>query len=152
MCGMLFRRTINSVPEHVSAEHVQVTTTFNISALVKLRGMVLKKDCTHAVINGPDMTIFYSSDKLHPLYDMIYKTGTIFHAFQVTEGKSYESKQHQINALVQRLQIGSRGRELRLYYAVHEGNFDSFVTNPVEPNVTHGVSIHHLKVVQGLSV
>jgi len=124
---------------------------FQYLRLGQCTGMVLQKDCTQAVINGLDMTVFYSSDKHHQLYDMIYKTGTIFHAFQVTKGKSHESKQYQINALVQRLQIGSGGRELRLYYAVHNGNFDSFVTNPVEPNVTHGVSIYHLKVVQGLS-
>ena len=113
--------------------------------------MELKSDCTAAVIGGPDLTVFYSSDKHHPLYDMIYKVGTIYHAFQVTEGKSHDATQRLINALAQRLQIGSGGRELRLYYAVHDGVFDNFLTKPVEPGCPTGVSIYHLKLVQGLN-
>jgi hypothetical protein len=113
-------------------------------------GMSLTADCTASVLAGLDLTVFYSSDKHHPLYDMIYKVGTIYHAFQITEGKSHDANQLQIKSLAQRLQIGSGGRELRLYYAVHEGIFDSFVTNPVAPNDVHGVSIFHLKLTQGL--
>ena len=128
-------------------------TTYNQFQDLRLRqciGISLKSDCTAAVIGGPDLTVFYSSDKQHPLYDMIYKDGTIYHAFQVTEGKSREAKQRQINSVAQRLQIGIGGRELRLYYAVHSGIFDNFVTEPVQPVCPNGVSIYHLKLAQGL--
>eukprot|EP00978_Attheya_sp_CCMP212_P004726 scaffold10364_cov61-Attheya_sp.AAC.2 len=114
-------------------------------------GMSLTADCTASVFVGSDLTVFYSSDKHHPLYDMIYKDGTIYHAFQITEGKSHDAKQTQIKYLAQQLQIGSGGRELRLYYAVHEGTFDSFVTNPVAPNAVQGLSIFHLKLTKGLN-
>lgn len=59
-------------------------------------------------------------------------------------------KQPQIKSLAQRLQVDIGGRELRLYYAVHERNLDSFVTDTVTPNVVHGVSIFHLKLTQEL--
>lgn len=107
-------------------------------------------DCTASVLVGPDLTLVYSSDKHHPLYDMIYKVGSVYHAFQVTEGKSHDAKQHQINSVIQRLQIGVDGKELRLYYAVHEAVFDSFVTNPVSPASAAGLSIKHLKLTEGL--
>ena len=116
--------------------------------LSQCTGMALKSDCTAAVIDGPDLTVFYSSDKQHPLYDMIYKEGTIYHAFQVTEGKSHKAKRRQIISVAERLQTGSDGRELRLYYAVHDGVFDSFVTDPVQPVRPTGVSIYHLKLAQ----
>jgi hypothetical protein len=110
----------------------------------------LAADCTASVLNGPDWTVFYSSDRLHPLYDMIYRVGSIYYAFQITIGKSHDAKQQQISTLVQRLQIGTGGRELKLYYAVHEGVFDNFVTKPVEANAVPGVSIFHLKLEKGL--
>jgi hypothetical protein len=119
-------------------------------ALGGCTGKTLAADCTTSVLAGPDLTVFYSSDRLHPLYDMIYKIGNTYYAFQITLGKSHDAKQHQINALVQRLQIGTGGRQLRLYYAVHEGVFDNFVTNPVGPTAVLGVSIFHLKLEQGL--
>jgi len=96
------------------------------------------------------MTVFFSSDRLHPLYDMIYKIGNIYYAFQITLGKSHDAKHGQIDSLVQQLQIGVGGRELRVYYAVHEGVFNNFVTKPVAPNSVPGVSIWHLKLEKGL--
>jgi hypothetical protein len=36
--------------------------------------------------------------------------------------------------------------ELKLYYAVHEGVFDNFVTKPVEVNAVPGLSVFHLKL------
>jgi hypothetical protein len=119
-------------------------------ALGGCTGKTLAADCTSSVLAGPDLTVFYSSDGLHPLYDMIYKIGSTYYAFQITLGKSHDAKQHQINALVQRLQIGTGGRQLRLYYAVHEGVFDNFVVNPVGPTAVLDVSIFHLKLEQGL--
>lgn len=113
-------------------------------------GTVLKSDCTDAVVGVPDLTVVFSSDKQHQLYDMIYKDGTIYHAFQITEGKSHKARQRQINSVAHRLQIGTNARELRLYYAVHDGVFDNFVTEPVKPVFSDGVSIYHLKLVQGL--
>ena len=59
-------------------------------------GTSLKSDCTAAVIAGPDLIAFHSSDKRHPLYDMIYKVESVYHAFQVPVGKSYAAKQRQI--------------------------------------------------------
>ena len=142
-----------------SALHAFAIEPFEENGVAKIRFGIhplAKRDdvalyCTAAVIGGPDLTVFYSSDKHHPLYDMIYKVGTIYHAFQVTEGKSHDATQRLINALAQRLQIGSGGRELRLYYAVHDGVFDNFLTKPVEPGCPTGVSIYHLKLVQGLN-
>jgi hypothetical protein len=113
-------------------------------------GKSLAADCTSSVLVGSDLTVFYSSDRMHPLYDMIYKVGNIYYAFQITLGNSHDAKQRQIDSLVQRLQIGIGGRELRLYYAVHEGAFDNFVTKPVTPNAARGVSIFHLKLEKGL--
>ena len=113
-------------------------------------GMSLAADCTSAVLNGAALTVFYSSDRSHPLYDMIYKVGNIYYAFQITLGGTHDAKQHQIDSLVQRLQIGIAGRQLRLYYAVHEEVFDTFVTKPVAPNAAPGVSIFHLKLEKGL--
>ena len=119
--------------------------------LGQCKGTSLKSDCTAAVLDGPDLIAYYSSGKQHPLFDIIYKVGAVYHAFKVTKGKSHEAKQRMINILVNRLQIGSCGRELRLYYAVHEGVFDNFVTDPTAPAATiNGVSIYHLKLVQGL--
>jgi len=113
-------------------------------------GKSLAADCTSSVLVGPDLTLFYSSDRLHPLYGMTYKVGNIYYAFQITLGNSHDAKQRQIDYLVQRLQIGIGGRELRLYYAVHEGVFDSFVTKPVTSNAVPGVLIFHLKLEKGL--
>eukprot|EP00978_Attheya_sp_CCMP212_P013710 scaffold34477_cov40-Attheya_sp.AAC.1 len=113
-------------------------------------GKTLAADCTSSVLAGPDLTVFYSSDRFHPLYDMIYKIGNIYYAFQIPLGKSHDAKQHQINDLFQQLQIGTGGRQLRLYYAVHEGVFGNFVINPVGPTPVLGVSIFHLKLEQGL--
>jgi hypothetical protein len=57
------------------------------------------------------------------------------------------NKQCQIN-----FEIDMGGRELRIYYIVHKGLFDSFVTNPVMPNMTlAAVSMFHLKLEQGLA-
>lgn len=113
-------------------------------------GKSLVADCTVAVIAGPDLTVFYSSDRFHKLYDMIYKNGNIYYAFQVAMGKSHDAKQHQIDALVAQLHIGTGDRTLELYYAIHEGVFDDFATKPVEPTANHGVSIFHLKLTRGL--
>eukprot|EP00978_Attheya_sp_CCMP212_P015023 scaffold38597_cov59-Attheya_sp.AAC.3 len=65
-------------------------------------GMSLTADGTASVLAGLDLTVFYLSDKHHPLYDiMIYKVGTIYHAFQITKGKSHDAKQLQIKSLAQ---------------------------------------------------
>jgi hypothetical protein len=112
---------------------------------------MLAADCTASVLNGPDWTVFYSSaDRLHPLYDMIYRAGSIYYAFQITIGKSHDVKQQQISSLVQRLQIGTEGRESKLYYAVHEAVFDNFFTKPVEVNAVPGASVFQLKLEKGL--
>ena len=129
---------------HVAYAQIQ-NHTFGPCAEKNLVG-----DCTASVLNGPNWALFYSSDSSHPLYDMIYRVDTIFFAFQVTLGKSHDVKQQQIDALVQRLEIGTHGKELRLYYAVHEGVFDHFVTKPVSVNYAPGVSVFHLRVVNGL--
>jgi len=109
----------------------------------------LQLDCTNAVLNGIDDVLYYSSDTSHPLYDMIFKRGTVFYAFQVTIGSSHDSKRTLINAVASRLLLGP-GQELRLYYAVHEAKFDSFVKNPVQPPSPQGVSIYHLCLRQSL--
>lgn len=113
-------------------------------------GMSLAADCTSAVLHGPGLNVFYSSDRFHPLYDMVYKAGNVYYAFQIILGNSHDAKQQQIDSLVQRLQIGTGERELRLYYAVHEGVFENFVTKPVVQNSVPGVSIFHLKLEKGL--
>ena len=113
---------------------------------VQLGGCASKSfqmDCTDAVFDGADNVLFYSSDSTHPLYDMVYKRGSIFHAFQVTVGRTHDSKEAQIRAIASRL-LTHAGDELRLYYAVHESIFDSFVTNPVRPIAVQGVSLYHL--------
>ena len=104
-------------------------------------------DCTTAVRNGEDRVLYYSSSRTHPLYDMIYKIGNIYYAFQVTLGKSHDAKQGQIDALISSLSIGTGGRELYLFFALHGGIYDDFVTQPVEPQVQTGVHIFHLKIV-----
>jgi hypothetical protein len=126
-------------------------TQFQAHALGQCTGKSRAADSTSALLNGPALTGFYSSDRFHPLYDMIYKVGNIYYAFQVTIGKSHDAKQRQINNLVQQLQIGTAGRELKLYYAVHEGVFDNFVTKPVTVNLAPGVSIFHLKLEKELT-
>jgi hypothetical protein len=63
----------------------------------------LAADCTTSALNGPDWTVFYSSDRMHPLYDMIYRVGSIYSAFQITIGKSHDAKQQQISSLVEQL-------------------------------------------------
>jgi hypothetical protein len=106
----------------------------------------LVSDCTTAVQKGPALTVYYSSDRLHPVYDMIYKLGNTYFAFQVTLGKSHDVKQWQINDRVQLLQIGTAEKELRLYHDVHEGVFDNFVTEPASIAPAAGVTIFHLKL------
>ncbi len=81
---------------------------------------------------------------------MIYRVGSIYYAFQINTGKSHDSTEQHISSLFQRLQIGTVCMELSLYYAVHEGVFDNFVTKPVEVNAVPGVSIFHLKLEKGL--
>jgi hypothetical protein len=107
-------------------------------------------DCTSAVQTGANNVLYYSSSRSHPLYDMIYKTSNAYYAFQVTIGVVHDAKQRQIDALVSALQIGTGGRQLHLFYAVHEAVFDRFVTNPVEPRSNAGVTIYHLSLVQNL--
>ena len=109
----------------------------------------LAGDCTTAVRNGLDHVLYFSSSRTHPLYDMIYKTGNIYYAFQVTLGKSHDAKQRQIDALISSLSIGTGGRELYLFFAVHGGIYDDFVTQPVEPQARTAVHIFHLKIVNG---
>ena len=119
---------------------------------VRLGGCTSKSfqlDCTNAVLNGADNVLYYSSDRAHPLYDMIFKRGSVFYAFQVTIGRSHDSKEAQIKAIASRLLLRP-GQELRLYYAVHEAKFDSFVTSPVQPASPPGVSIYHLCLRQNL--
>lgn len=78
---------------------------------------------------------------------MIFKIGNIYYAFQVTIGKTHEAKQQQIDTIVRDLPIGgTSGQELRLFFAVHEGVYDDFVTSPVEPLSRPGVHIFHLKI------
>ena len=107
---------------------------------------ILATDCTAAVMTGDNMTLIHSSDRRHSLYGMIYKSINDYYAFQLTMGKKHDAKQEQIDELVNRLQIGSGGRRLSLFYAVHESHFDDFVTNPVKPTSPNGLSIFHLKV------
>jgi hypothetical protein len=107
-------------------------------------------NCTSAVQTGANNVLYYSSSRSHPLYDMIYKTSNAYYAFQVTIGVVHDAKQRQIDALVSALQIGTGGRQLHLFYAVHEAVFDRFVTNPVEPRSNAGVTIYHLSLVQNL--
>eukprot|EP00978_Attheya_sp_CCMP212_P030974 scaffold115720_cov60-Attheya_sp.AAC.1 len=96
-------------------------------------GSSFQNDCTSAVQAGADGVLCYSSNRFHPLYDMLFKTGNTYYAFQVTIGTNHDAKQKHIDNLVRVLQIGTGGRELRLFYAVHAANFDAFVTNPVQP-------------------
>jgi hypothetical protein len=110
---------------------------------------VLVGDCTIAVENGADHVLDFSSSRIHPLYDMIFKMGSIYYAFQVTFGKTHDAKQQQIDTIIHDLSIGTGGRELHLFFAVHEGVYDDFVTSPVEPPTRPGVRILHLKMVNG---
>jgi len=122
-------------------------------ALLELGGCtdtMLAADCTGAVSRENDLTLIHSSDRFHPLYDMIYKSGNTYYAFQLTVGKSHDAKARQIIDLVRQLHIGVGGRRLILFYAVHEGVFDDFVTKPVAPTMSNGVSIFHLKLEKGL--
>ena len=75
----------------------------------------LAADCTPSVLSEPDLTVLYSSDRRHPLYDMIYKVGSIYYAFKITLGSTHEVKQDENDELVERLEIITKGRELRLY-------------------------------------
>jgi hypothetical protein len=100
-------------------------------------------NCTNAVLNGADNVHSYSSDRTHPLYDMVYKRGSVFYAFQVTTGRTHDCKEAQIRTIASCL-LTPPGDELQLYDAVHESVFDSFVTNPVCPTAVKGVSVYHL--------
>lgn len=122
----------------------------HVESLGQCTSKTLVADCTVSVLSGEDQSLFYSSDRQHPLYDMIYKVGNIYFAFQVTLGRTHPAKQHQIDILVARLGIGTGGKELRLYYAVHEAVFDKFATDNVKPTAATGVSIFHLKLAEGL--
>ena len=113
--------------------------------------MSFQADCTTAAATGTEKTLYYSSDRTHPLYDMIYKIGNVYFAYRVTLGKSHSVKAGAIDTLVNALGIGTGGRELRLFYAVHAGVFDEFVTDPVEPALGAGLSIYHLKIPEGLN-
>lgn len=124
--------------------------SFEDKRLGRCTGMSLVSDCTSSVLGGPDLTVFYLSDRNHPLYDMIYKNKSIYYAFKITSSKTHDAKQHQIDSLVKHLQIGTGGGKLELYHAVHERVFDSFVTNPVAPKSALGVAIFHLKLDKGL--
>jgi len=107
-------------------------------------------ECSPAVKDGSDNALFYSSNRQHPLYDMIFKRDSTFYAIQVTVGRNHDAERAQIETLAQLLQIGSGARELKLIYAVHEALFDVFVTNPVQPMSPPGVSIYHLSLRQNL--
>jgi hypothetical protein len=106
----------------------------------------LKSDCTAAVRDGHDRVLYYSSNRFHPLYDMIFKIDNVYYAFQVTTGKKHKATKAEIAIVVASLGISSGGPELRLYYAVHEGVYDEFVTDHTVPFAPPGVSVHHLKI------
>ena len=120
----------------------------------------LVEDCTASVLHGSNGALFYQSSfdsSSHPLCNMmIYRVDSIFYAFQVPRvGKSQDDVKQQtqqhIDALVQRLEIGTHGKELRLYYAVHEAVFDHYVvTNSVSVkyDAVPGVSVFHLRLVK----
>lgn len=103
-------------------------------------------DCTTAVRDGDDLVLYYSSNRLHPLYDIIFKWNNVFYAFQVATGKKHKATKAEIAKVVGALGIRSGGPELRLYYAVHEGVFDEFVTEPTSPFCPPGMSVHHMKI------
>lgn len=124
--------------------------SFENKVLGGCSGMLMVSDCMLSVLGGPDLTVFYSSDRNHPLYNMIYKNENIYYAFQITSSKSHDANQALLDSLVKKLDIGTGGRKLELYYAVHEGVFDNFVTNPVAPNSASEVAIFHLKLENGL--
>jgi hypothetical protein len=107
-------------------------------------------ECSSAVKSGNDNVLFHSSNRQHPLYDMIFKRDYVFCAIQVTTGRNHDVKQAQIDELAQLLQIGHAGRQLKLIYAVHEALFDVFVTNPVQPESRPGVSIYHISLQRNL--
>jgi hypothetical protein len=100
----------------------------------------IEYDCSTAVKDGRDKCLFFSSDRNHPLYDMIYKDKETFHAFQVTISKTHDSKKNQIETVAHKLNIGGK-KKLNLYYVVHEQNFDVFVMKPKQPQAPDGVSI-----------
>ena len=103
-------------------------------------------DCTTAVRYCDDMVLYYSSNRFHPLYDMIFKCNNIYFAFQVTTGKKHKATKADIAKVVGALGIRSGGPELRLYYAVHEAVFDEFVTEPTSPFCPPCMSVHHMKI------
>ena len=109
---------------------------------------VMKSDCTAAVRDGQDRVLYYSSNRFHPLYDMIFKTGNVYYAFQVTIGTKHKATKAEIQKVVYTLGITNGGPELRLVYAVHEGVFDNFVTDPTVPFAPPGVSAYHMKIGQ----
>lgn len=68
-------------------------TTISILPLGGYSRMKPAADCTGAVLRGePELTLVYSSDRFHPLNDMIHKHGSIFYAFQVTLCGSHDAK------------------------------------------------------------
>lgn len=134
-----------SVRQCVGKLHSLYSQTSTVS-LGGCNSRLQQSDCTAAVRSGAGGVLHYSSDASHPLYDMIYKQGSVFFAFQVTVGRKHDAKAPQIKDIARRLEIGSEGRELRLYYAVHEGVFDQFVTDPVQLPCPPGVSIFHLSL------
>lgn len=117
--------------------------TFNIGGC---KSKAMKSDCTAAVRDGQDLVLYYSSNRFHPLYDMIFKVGNIYYAFQVTIGAKHKATKAEIQKVVDALGISKDGPQLHLVYAVHEGVFDNFVTDPTVPFAPPGVSVYHMKI------
>jgi len=82
-------------------------SNLDICALGQCTRKVLAADCTLAVLSEPEWTVVYSSDRLHPLYDMIYKVGNIFYVFQISVGGSHDAKQTRLSS---GLELAQKGR------------------------------------------
>lgn len=87
--------------------------------------------------------LFHLTRENQKLIDFIYQDDErVFHAFQVTVGKSHHSNAYHINELEK--EIKDAKNKLRVYYLVPEAKFATFVTTPVKPDVT--CRVYHVKV------
>jgi hypothetical protein len=74
--------------------------------------------------------VFHSINPQYKLIDFMYQDSVgVFHAFQVTLGKSHSANPRHIKELHNDVGL----MPLRLYYLVPDTNFKDFVTDPVSP-------------------
>ena len=83
-------------------------------------------------VAGDSMTLFHSVNTRHELFDFIYKDiKGMFHAFQVTLGKTHAVDSDQIKTL--RKTLGTS--RLALYLVIPADHHNNFVTIPANPRL-----------------